>query len=137
VIYLLDTNVISEPLKKKPNPGVINWLSEVPMHQMALSVITLGEIRKGIESITDDIKKTRLIQWLEIDLIEKFENRLIPIDARVSDKWGYICAKSKQTLPAIDGLLAASALVHNLKIVTRNVKDFNWIPGLEIFNPWH
>jgi predicted nucleic acid-binding protein len=136
VIYLLDTNIVSETLKKKANPGVISWISTVPIHEIALSVLTLGEIRKGVEGVSDSSRKKKFIQWLEIDLVAKFKNRIIPIDEKVSDKWGYLCANSKQTLPAIDGLIAASALVYNLKVVTRNVKGFEKIPGLEIINPW-
>ena len=134
MMYLLDTNVISETIKKSPNIKVINWLSRIDISKIALSVLTLGEIRKGAEKLADVQKKQKIIQWLEIDLLNGFLGRIISVDARVADKWGYICASTN--LPAVDTLIAASALVHNLKLVTRNTKDFENIHGLEILNPW-
>lgn len=136
MIYLLDTNVISETVKPSPNPKVLAWLNDIPNHNLALSVLTLGEIRKGAEKHTDPRKKAKIIKWLEIDLVKWFENRIISIDMRVADKWGHLCGSSPQPLPAIDCLLAATALCHNLTLVTRNTKDFTSIPGLELFNPW-
>ena len=132
--YLLDTNVISETIKKSPNEQVLKWLSSIESTQFSLSALTVGEIRKGIERLVDESKKQQIIQWLEIDLMKQFNGRVIPIDARVADKWGYIC--SRITIPAVDALIAASAIVHNLKVVTRNTKDFEKIVGLEIINPW-
>lgn len=134
--YLLDTNIISETVKVIPNPCVINWLSRIPNHHLAISVLTLGEIRKGAEKLSNTRRKAKITQWLEIELIAWFHGRVISIDERVADKWGYISAYTSQLLPAIDGLIAACALVHDLKLVTRNVKDFEKIPGLEVFNPW-
>ncbi|MCX7338158.1 MAG: type II toxin-antitoxin system VapC family toxin [Alphaproteobacteria bacterium] len=134
MIYLLDTNVISEMIRQRPDENVLAWLRHIDMCHFSLSVLSLGEIRKGVEKIGDSSKKQRIIQWLEIDLPREFLGRIIPIDQCVSDKWGYITALSP--IPAIDGLIAASALVHNQKLVTRNVKDFKNIPGLEIINPW-
>jgi hypothetical protein len=135
MIYLLDTNVISETVKPSPSINVLNWLSSINVTNFALSVITLGEIRKGVEKIAEPAKKQKIIQWLEIDLIQKFYGRVINIDQKVADKWGYICSFTQ--IPAIDGLIAASAMVYNCKVVTRNVKDFHQIQGLEIINPWH
>lgn len=132
--YLLDTNVISETIKKSPNEQVLRWLSAIDSRQFSLSVLTVGEIRKGVERLVDESKKQHIIQWLEVDLKKQFDGRLIPIDERVADKWGYIC--SIINIPAVDALIAASAMVHNLKIVTRNIKDFEKIVGLEIINPW-
>jgi predicted nucleic acid-binding protein len=134
MIYLLDTNVISETIKPSPNIQVSTWLSSIHITKFALSVITIGEIRKGVEKIIDQSKKQQIIQWLEIDLVEKFYGRIINIDQKVADKWGYICALNN--VPAIDALIAASAMIHNCKLVTRNTKDFNKIVGLEIINPW-
>lgn len=133
-MYLLDTNVISEAIKKTPNEKVIDWLSAIDGKNFYLSVLSLGEIRKGIEKIQDQSKKSRITQWLEIDLVERFHGRLITIDSDVADKWGYLC--SLKQFPAVDCLIAASALVHNLKLVTRNTKDFRGIDSLEIINPW-
>lgn len=132
--YLLDTNVISETIKKNPDTRVLRWLSSIDSSQFSLSVLTVGEIRKGIERLADGSKKQSIIQWLEVDLMKQFYGRVILIDERVTDKWGYI--GSIVTIPAIDALIAASAMVHNLKIVTRHIKDFEKIVGLEIINPW-
>jgi predicted nucleic acid-binding protein len=132
--YLLDTNIISETIKKQPNQIVISWLKKVDMDKLFLSVITLGEIRKGIENIADNKKKNKIMNWLEIDLAKEFTGRILAIDLAVADKWGYISAAIK--IPAIDALIGATALVNNLKLVTRNTKDFINIPGLEIINPW-
>jgi len=99
-------------------------------------VITIGEIRKSIEKLTKSNKKERLLSWLEHDLSEWFENKILPIDFNVADRWGYVNGTLPRSLPAIDTLIASTALVHNLKLVTRNVSDFQ-IPGLEIINPWH
>ena len=134
MMYLLDTNVISETIKPMPNNNVIKWLSSIPINQFCLTVLTLGEIRKGAEKLADASRKQKIIKWLEIDLVERFYGRVINIDEKIADKWGYIC--SLANIPAIDGLIAASALTHNLKLVTRNVQDFEAIAGLEIINPW-
>ena len=134
-MYLLDTNVISETMRAKPNPAVLDWLSSIDIRKFYLSVLSLGEIRKGVEKLEDTKRKQKIIQWLEIDLQKIFANRIIVVDSIVADKCGYICAQ--ENLPAIDSLLGASALVHNLKLVTRNVKDFKAISGLEIVNPWN
>ena len=133
MIYLLDTNIISETVKKEANKRVLEFLSNIPINKLSLSVLTLGEIRKGAEKLTDS-RKQKIITWLEIDLLDRFYGRIINIDAVVADKWGYI--SSLYNTPAVDGLIAASCLVHNLKLVTRNVKDFEKIAGLEIINPW-
>lgn len=133
-MYLLDTSVISETIKKVPNEKVLSWLSSIDINRFFLSCITLGEIRKGVEKIDDPARKQRIIQWLEIDLVERFYGRIISIDVAVADKWGYLC--SLNNLPAIDMLIASSCLVYNHKLVTRNIKDFKNISGLEIINPW-
>ena len=133
--YLLDTNIISETIKRTPNPKVLDWLSSIDSSKFSLSVLTLGEIRKGIEKLQDQSRKQKIIQWLEKDLAEQFYGRIINIDAEVVDKWGYIT--SVRNIAAIDGLIAASAIVHNHKLVTRNIKDFEGILCLEIINPWN
>lgn len=134
-MYLLDTNAISEIIKPSPNKEFIQWLYSIPKSKLCLSVITIGEIRKGIEKLEDSLRKQKIISWLEIDLIKEFNNRIIDIDKNIADKWGYLCAITN--IPAIDGLIGATALVHDLKLVTRNIKDFLPIIGLEIINPWN
>lgn len=133
--YLLDTNILSETLRAKPNTEVINFLNTLPSHTLFISVLTLGEIRKGIEKLEKGKRKSRLIVWLEEDLSNWFGSQMLPISREVADRWGYLTAHITRPLPAIDGLLAATALVHNLKMVTRNTKDFD-IPGLEVVNPF-
>ena len=135
MIYLIDTNIISECIKKNPNSKVIDWLKKVDINNCSISVLTLGEIRKGIEKLDCPIKKQKIIQWLETDLLIQFSGRILDIGPKVADKWGYIT--SFCSIPAIDALIAASALVYNQKIVTRNVKDFENIIGLEVVNPFN
>ena len=98
--------------------------------------MSLGEIRKGIEKIEVSSKKSKLVIWLEREIPAWFEDRILVIDQEIAERWGYILAKSKVKVPAIDSLIAATALVHNLRIVTRNTKDFKTFPDLEVINPW-
>jgi toxin FitB len=133
--YLLATNVISELVKSKPNQKVISWFTSVADNDLYLSVLTMGEIRNGIERLSEPKRKDKLLQWLEHDLPNWFENRLIPIDNHIADRWGRLLALNTNTIPAIDSLIAATALTYDLKLVTRNGKDFNF-PFLEIIDPW-
>lgn len=131
--YLLDTNVVSETIKSRPDPHVQKWFQEVPSNALYISVLTLGEIRKGIEKLPSTDKKQHLNSWVHHHMIPWFGTHILPVTQEVADKWGYLL--SLKTLPAIDSLLAATALVHNLTMVTRNTQDFN-IQGLEVVNPW-
>lgn len=133
--YLLDTNVISEMLKLQPNPNVKKWLEAIPSDALFISVLTLGEIRKGIEKLTHEPRKNQLIIWLEHELPIWFETRILAITSEVADRWGYLTATIQRTLPVVDSLLAATCLTHNLKIVTRNIKDFE-LSSLEVINPF-
>jgi predicted nucleic acid-binding protein len=100
-----------------------------------LSVLTLGEIRKGIDAIEDNCRKQILLQWLKVDLPSYFNGRILPIDTSVADRWGTLIAQAGRPMPAIDSLIAATAMQHGLKLVTRNTKDFEF-DGLELINPW-
>lgn len=133
--YLIDTNVLSELRRKSPDPGVLAWFSERPAATLYLSVLTLGEIRKGIEGVSDEARRRTLLDWLETDLPTFFTGRVLPVDTAVADRWGRLIAAAGRPVPAIDSLLAATALAHDLALVTRNVKDFSGLP-LEIHNPW-
>ncbi|OGO92563.1 MAG: recombinase [Coxiella sp. RIFCSPHIGHO2_12_FULL_44_14] len=133
--YLLDTNVISELIRLKPNPRVTQWLEAVPSELLYLSVLTLGEIRKGIEMVTLLQRKERLRIWLESELPDWFGGRILVIDQAIVDRWGRLQGEMKRPVPAIDSLLAATALHHDLSIVTRNKKDFNY-PSLQVVCPW-
>ncbi|WP_369602623.1 type II toxin-antitoxin system VapC family toxin [Hahella sp. SMD15-11] len=133
--YLIDTNVLSELRRKEPNPGVVAWFEERPATTLYVSVLTLGEIRKGIEALGKSKRKLKLLDWLETELPAFFSGRILPIDEEVADRWGRLLAAAGRPLPAIDSLLAATALTHGLELVTRNVDDFPH-PDLEIINPW-
>lgn len=133
--YLLDTNVISELKRPKPNENVINWFATIEKDSLYLSVLTLGEIRKGVDKLPDSHRKQILSVWLEQEIPRWFESRLLNIDAEISDCWGKLQAQTKRPLPAIDSLLAATALQHDLCLVTRNIKDFDY-PNLKLLNLW-
>ena len=133
--YLLDTNVVSETIRRQQNALVIGWLKEIPSEALFVSVLTLGEIRKSIEGLIDREKREKLRLWLEHDLTSWFEGRVLPIGCAVADRWGRLLAGVARPVPAIDSLIAATALHHELRLVTRNAKDFNY-PGLEVINPW-
>jgi predicted nucleic acid-binding protein len=136
--FLLDTNIISELVKAKPDVKVTAWIELADESLLYLSVLTLGEIRKGIASLTDASRRIVLETWLDSDLQLRFADRILPIDQAVANRWGLIAAKASATkfpLPVIDGLLAATALHHNLTFVTRNTRDVV-ATGVPTFNPW-
>ncbi|WP_199535596.1 type II toxin-antitoxin system VapC family toxin [Rhodohalobacter sp. SW132] len=115
--YLIDTCCISELVKKKPNPNVVRWFADRDEFSMYLSVITFGELRKGIEKLPDSKKKKELNRWVKEDLNQRFKNRVLSIDMEEVNKWGEILATAEQKgkpLPAIDTLIAATAQVHDL-----------------------
>ena len=134
--YLLDTNVISELVKSVPNQLVLNWINAIDDEKLYLSVITIGEIRKGIAGIKDSQRQHKIYHWLEVELPDYFEDRILNIDIKVADMWGQLQSKNKaHILPAIDGLIAATAKTHDLTLATRNTKDFIHA-SIEIINPW-
>ncbi len=136
--FLLDTNTISELVAIKPEQRVLDWMEATDENLLYLSVMTLGEIRQGVASLPQSKKRTRLETWLEIDLQTRFAGRVLTVDGAVADRWGWIMAQAQTKgtpLPIVDGLLAATALYHNLTAVTRNVDDFA-VVGLSVINPW-
>lgn len=133
--YLIDTNVLSELRRRVPDANVARWLTERPATTLYLSVLTLGELRKGIEALPESARKRDLLDWLEVELPTFFAGRILPIDAPVADRWGRLVAAAGRPLPAIDGLLAATALTHGMVLVTRNLKDFQ-CEGLMVIDPW-
>jgi predicted nucleic acid-binding protein len=136
--FLLDTNVISELLKVKPEPKVTTWIDATDEELMFLSVLTLGEIRKGIVLLHRSARRTSLEAWLSKDLPLRFSDRILNIDQEVADRWGQISGSASArgvNVPVIDGLLAATAIEHNLILVTRNTKDVA-AAGVTLFNPW-
>jgi toxin FitB len=135
VSYLLDTNVVSEFSRARPSPQVMRWLAAKPPEALHLSVLTLGEIRNGVERVRDGSRRERLRLFLEQDLPLWFEDRLLPVSAEIADRWGRLLAERGRPAPAIDSLLAATALHHGLRLVSRNTTDFDY-PGLEVIDPW-
>jgi predicted nucleic acid-binding protein len=133
--YLVDTNVLSELRRKSPDKQVLEWFAKRPPVILYLSVLTLGEIRKGVEGVADIVLRQALVDWLETDLPLFFTGRILSVDSTVADRWGRLVASAGRPLPAIDSLLAATALAHDLVLVTRNTKDFADLP-VQIFNPW-
>lgn len=133
--YLLDTNVISELVRPKQAKFVLDWFENIPSEALHISVLTLGEIRKGVEQMPDGMRREKLRLWLEHDLTDWFGDRVLPVDTLVADRWGRLLALVGRPVPSMDSLLAATALHHELRLVTRNEKDFDY-PGLEVINPW-
>ena len=137
--FLIDTNVLSEYNRPgSPNVGVKRWLETTDRESQYVSVITLAEIQKGIELLVEGKRRSQLRQWLEQDLEAWFSGRILPVDRHVAGRWAALLAAGARTgrsLPSVDSLIAATALVYDLTIVTRNIRDFEGI-GAKIFNPW-
>jgi toxin FitB len=133
--YLLDTNVLSESMRLRPETKVVAWLGSVPPNSCYVSVLTLGEIRAGAEAHADATRRRKLTTWLEATLIPWFANRVVPVDAEIADRWGRLSAAASRPLPTIDSLLAAAAMSRGLVLVTRD-HGFQDFQGLETFNPW-
>jgi predicted nucleic acid-binding protein len=136
--FLVDTNCISEVVRVKPEPRVLAWIEAADESLLYLSVLTLGEIRKGVAALPQSRRRSRLETWLEVELQARFSGRILPIDVAVADRWGLLAANAKASgkpLSAIDGLLAATAIHHNLTVVSRDVSDFTHVP-VQVLNPW-
>lgn len=135
--FLLDTNIISELVRPRPAPEVRDWVAAMDESLLFLSVLTLGEIRKGVTLLKDESRRAVLEVWLASDLAFRFAGRILVIDEAVADRWGRLSALAgpNKPLPVIDGLLAATALQHNLTLVTRNTKDV-LATGVPVINPW-
>ena len=137
--YLLDTNVISELTKLRPEPKVVSWFQATSEELLYLSVLTIGEIRKGINSLPRSNKRVLLESWLGNDLVLRFAGRILEVNLDIAERWGLISAQAKLAgtpLAVIDGLMAATALHHNLTLVTRNTKDVQ-VAGISTLNPWN
>jgi predicted nucleic acid-binding protein len=136
--FLLDTNVVSEWLKPQPNQGVIDWLAQANEDEVFLSVVTITEMRYGVERMATGKRRRRLDQWLSEELPIRFEGRILPVDSIVADACGKLMARSESLghpIEARDAFIAATAEVYALTLVTRNVSDFQ--PTLKtILTPW-
>ena len=136
--YLLDTCVLSEFTRRQPDQRVINWLDSIEEEKLFISVITVGEIQRGIERLPDSHRKTELLVWMNSGLLKRFAERMIAIDAPTMFMWGSLTARLEaagQLMNVMDSLIVASALQNNLIVATRNVADF--LPGgVQVINPW-
>lgn len=136
--FLLDTCVISEIIRPRPSNNVALWIKNVDESKLYISVLTFGELHKGIEKLPESKKKEELHNWVENDMKERFFNRIIDIDIHVAMMWGKIqgmTARAGRPMPAIDSLIAATGIIHRLTIVTRNVSDMKE-SGVALLNPW-
>lgn len=136
--YLLDTCVLSELAKPRPNAGVLAWLEAADETQLHLSVVTFGELEKGIARLPASARRRKLEQWLRQELAARFDGRLLDVDRKVAQRWGAISGASEARgapLPVIDALIAATGLVHGLDVVTRNTADLERC-GAHCLNPW-
>ena len=136
--YLLDTCVVSELIKKKTNKKVLKWIKTHDENTLYVSVLTFGEIAKGIEKVADQQRKKLLKLWVEDDLKVRFEGRILDVNLDVATKWGEIqglSEKSGKPMPTIDGLLAITGLVNNCIVVTKNISDMVSSTA-ELVNPW-
>lgn len=136
--FLLDTNVVSEWVKPRPDPRVVSWLDEVDEDRVFLSVVTLGELRYGVERLPAGGRRQRLDVWVRQELPLRFEGRVLPVDAIIADAWGIIVAQRERAgrgISAMDALIAATAEAHELTLVTRDAADFQSAVTM-LFNPW-
>jgi toxin FitB len=138
VSYLLDTNVVSETIKPAINAGVSKFLEAVEEDELYLSVVSLGELRCGIERLAAGAKRARLENWFAEELLRRFEDRVYTMDSLAAAEWGVIMARGErmgQPISEMDAWIAATATVHGLTVVTRNIADFAAHQG-QLLNPW-
>lgn len=136
--YLLDTNVLSEPAKPRPAQQVLAWFERQSPSDLVISVLTLGEIEKGVQLLGDGPKRQRLMEWVRGDLPRQFSGRVLAVDERIALEWGRLAAEARRNrreLPVIDGLLLATAVAHGLVFVTRNTRDCIE-RGVSLLDPW-
>ena len=136
--YLVDTNIPSELTREKPDARVSAFLRNAGKRTVFLSVMTIGEICKGIAGLPAGQRRTALQDWLDIEVRSWFAGRILPVTESIAERWGHLAATAKQqglTLAVVDGVIAATALHHDLILVTRNVRDFAGL-SIDISNPW-
>lgn len=136
--YLLDTNVLSETFRPQPSPDVLRWLAELDEDRGFVSVITIAELRRGALILAPGRRRDTLMSWIDVDLRDRFAGRIMPVDIDVTDRWSELMAASRaggRGVGVMDGFIAATALVHGLTVVTRNVSDFAFLLD-RVVNPW-
>lgn len=136
--YLLDTCVVSELVARSPNQGVVDWVDTTDDRQLFLSVITIGEIARGVERLPESQRKQVLYEWLDTELTERFAGRILALDYDVMRRWGRLVAeleRAGQSQSVMDSLIAATALHSGMTLVTRNLHDFH-ATGVALLNPW-
>jgi predicted nucleic acid-binding protein len=136
--FLLDTNIPSELIRTRPDPRVRNWVYAKDEQSLYLSVVTIGELRRGFILLPVSRRRTELVRWFENDLLPRFHGRILPVTHSIADRWGVLdgeCLLKGTRLNTADGMIAATALEHGLTLVTRNVKDFAGL-GVVLLNPW-
>jgi predicted nucleic acid-binding protein len=135
--FLLDTNAISEWVKPQPNRGLMGWMEAADEDRIFISVVSLAELHYGVERMATGKRRTRLAQWLQDELPLRFESRILPVDADVAQAWGRTVSRSEaagRPIGAIDAFLSATAEIHELTLVTRNVSDFSLLKA--VVSPW-
>jgi toxin FitB len=138
VSFLLDTNLVSEWTKPRPNPGVVSWLADADEDRVFISVVTIAELRHGVERLAVGRRRKRLNEWIEGELLFRFDGRILPIDTATADAWGRIVAHREglgQPIGTMDAFIAATAQVHKLTLATRNKTDFE-ASVTAVVNPW-
>ena len=135
--FLLDTNALSEWVKPRPNPGLIGWMEAADEDRIFISVVSLAELRYGVERMAAGRRRSRLEQWLRHELPLRFESRILPVDTEVAEAWGKIVSRSEaagRPIGAMNAFLAATAETHQMTLVTHNVSDFRLLKA--VLNPW-
>jgi predicted nucleic acid-binding protein len=136
--FLLDTNIPSELIRTRPEPRVEKWVFAQDEQSLHLSVVSIGELRRGLVVLPAGKRRSEMERWFENDLVPRFQGRILPVTQSIADRWGVLdgeCQLKGAPLNTADGMIAATVVEHDLTVVTRNVRDFAGL-GVQIFNPW-
>ena len=136
--FLLDTNIPSELIRSRPDPRVEKWVYAQDEQSLYLSVVSIGELRRGLVILPASKRRSELERWFENDLLPRFGGRILPVTRSIADRWGILdgqCQLKGTPLNTADGMIAATAVEHGLTVVTRNIRDYAGL-GVEALNPW-
>jgi len=136
--FLLDTNIPSELIRSRPDARVEKWVYAQDEQSLYLSVVSIGELRRGLVILPASKRRSELERWFENDLLPRFEGRILPVTRSIADRWGVLdgqCQVKGTPLNTADGMIAATAIEHGLTVVTRNIRDYAGL-GVEALNPW-